>query len=114
MIEVVFPDGAARAYEPGTTGFQIATAISPSLAKRTVAMAVDGIVTDLHDALTHNARVEFLRREDPRALQLIRHDAAHVLAEAVSGAAPGYAGHDRPGNRRRILLRFLSQGALHS
>jgi threonyl-tRNA synthetase len=89
MIEVTFPDGARRSYEPGTTGLQIATQISPSLAKRTVAMALDGVVSDLADPIRADARIEFVGRDDPRALELIRHDAAHVLAEAVQSLYPG-------------------------
>ena len=89
MISVTFPDGAARQYEPGVTGLDIAKGISPSLAKRTVAMALDGELADLADAIHKDARIEFVMREDPRALELIRHDCAHVLAEAVQTLYPG-------------------------
>ena len=89
MISVTFPDGASRAYEPGVSGLDIAKSISPSLAKRTVAMALDGELVDLADPINRDARVEFVSREDPRALELIRHDAAHVLAEAVQTLFPG-------------------------
>ncbi len=89
MIHVTFPDGASRAYAPGVTGTEIAKSISPSLAKRTVAMALDGIVQDLADPIAADAQIEFLNRDDPRALELIRHDAAHVLAEAVQALWPG-------------------------
>ncbi len=89
MIHVTFPDGASRAFEPGITGLEIAKSISPSLAKRTVAMALDGTVVDLADPIDRDAKIEFLNREDPRALELIRHDAAHVLAEAVQSLWPG-------------------------
>ncbi len=89
MISVTFPDGAQRQFEPGVTGFDIAKSISPSLAKRTVAMALDGVVTDLCDAIAQDAKIEFINREDPRALELIRHDCAHVLAEAVQALYPG-------------------------
>jgi len=89
MIDVTFPDGASRAYQAGSTGLEIAKSISPSLAKRTVAMVVDGALADLADPINHDARVEFVSREDPRALELIRHDAAHVLAEAVQSLWPG-------------------------
>jgi len=88
MIHVTFPDGASRAFEPGVSGFDIAKSISPSLAKRTVAMALDGALTDLHDPITADARIEFVNRDDPRALELIRHDAAHVLADAVQALWP--------------------------
>ena len=89
MISVTFPDGASRAYEPGVSGLDIAKSISPSLAKRTVAMALDGELVDLADPIDRDARIEFVSREDPRALELIRHDAAHVLAEAVQTLFPG-------------------------
>ncbi|HEY8440220.1 MAG TPA: threonine--tRNA ligase [Xanthobacteraceae bacterium] len=89
MITLTFPDGARRQYSEGTTGLDIAKSIAPSLAKRAVAMAVDGKIADLSDAVDRDASIEFLTREDPRALELIRHDAAHVLAEAVQTLWPG-------------------------
>ena len=89
MVALTFPDGARREYPHGTTGLDIAKGISPSLAKRTVAMALDGVVVDLADPIEADAKIEFVTREDPRALELIRHDAAHVLAEAVQELWPG-------------------------
>src|SRR5438105_159031 len=89
MVTLTFPDGARREYAPGATGLDIAKGISPSLAKRTVAMALDGALADLADLIEHDAKIEFVAREDPRALELIRHDAAHVLAEAVQSLFPG-------------------------
>lgn len=88
-ITVTFPDGAKREFAKGTTGFEIAKGISPSLAKRTVAMALDGTVSDLSDPIDADAKIDFINRDDPRALELIRHDAAHVLAEAVQALWPG-------------------------
>ena len=87
MVTLTFPDGARREFPSGTTGLDIAKGISPSLAKRTVAMALDGAVADLSDPIKGDAKIEFLNREDPRALELIRHDAAHVLAETHAAAA---------------------------
>jgi threonyl-tRNA synthetase len=89
MVALTFPDGARREYPQGTTGLDVAKGISPSLAKRTVAMALDGAVADLADPIERDAKIEFINREDPRALGLIRHDAAHVLAEAVQSLWPG-------------------------
>ena len=89
MITLTFPDGARRQYAPGTTGLEIAKGISPSLAKRTVAMALDGALADLSDRIERDAKIEFVARDDPRALELIRHDCAHVLAEAVQTLWPG-------------------------
>jgi threonyl-tRNA synthetase len=89
MIHLTFPDGARREYAPGITGRAIAEGIAKSLAKRTVAMALDGQLADLDDAIDRDARIEFVSRDDPRALELIRHDCAHVLAEAVQSLYPG-------------------------
>ncbi len=88
-VALTFPDGARREYPSGTSGLDVAKGISPSLAKRTVAMALDGAVADLSDPIERDAKIEFISREDPRALELIRHDAAHVLAEAVQALWPG-------------------------
>ena len=89
MITVTFPDGASRPFEPGLSGADIAKSISPSLLKRTVAMMRDGVLSDLSDPIDGDAQLEFLTREDPRALELIRHDSAHVMAEAVQSLWPG-------------------------
>jgi threonyl-tRNA synthetase len=88
MIDVTFKDGAKRAFEAGISGLDIAKSISTSLAKRTVAMILDGVLNDLADPVDSDATIEFITREDPRALELIRHDAAHVLAEAVQSLWP--------------------------
>ncbi len=89
MISVTFPDGAQRQFEPGVSGLDIAKSISPSLAKRTVAMTINGVLVDLADPIRADSQIEFVNREDPRALELIRHDCAHVLAEAVQALFPG-------------------------
>ncbi|MGZ8410877.1 MAG: TGS domain-containing protein, partial [Hyphomicrobium sp.] len=89
MVALTFPDGARREYPENITGLDIAKAISPSLAKRSVAVVVDGALADLADPIDKDAAIEFIAREDPRALELIRHDAAHVMAEAVQSLWPG-------------------------
>jgi threonyl-tRNA synthetase len=89
MIDITFKDGGRRAFHAGISGLDIAKSISPSLAKRTVAMIRDGVLSDLADPLDGDATIEFIARDDPRALELIRHDAAHVLAEAVQALWPG-------------------------
>ncbi len=88
-ITLTFPDGAQRNVKSGTTGFEVAKSISPSLAKRTVAMQLDGALADLSDPLTADAKINFVARTDAAALELIRHDAAHVMAEAVQALWPG-------------------------
>lgn len=87
-ISLTFPDGSVRAYAPGTTGREVAESISKSLVKKAVAIALDGTLRDLSDPVD-TGRLEIITREDPRALELIRHDAAHVMAEAVQELFPG-------------------------
>jgi threonyl-tRNA synthetase len=89
MIRLTFPDNSVREFQAGVTGREIAEGISKSLAKKAVVMALDGQLADLSDAIEKDARVEIVTRDDPRALDLIRHDAAHVMAEAVQELYPG-------------------------
>jgi threonyl-tRNA synthetase len=88
-ITLTFPDGASRKVPAGTTGLDVAKGISPSLAKRTVAMQLDGVLSDLSDPIKQDAKINFVARTDAAALELIRHDAAHVMAEAVQALWPG-------------------------
>ncbi|ULJ73284.1 threonine--tRNA ligase [Rhizobium gallicum] len=87
-VSLTFPDGSQRNFEPGTTGLDVAESISKSLAKKAVAIAIDGTVRDLSDPVTAG-KIEIITRSDERALELIRHDAAHVMAEAVQELWPG-------------------------
>jgi len=87
-VSLTFPDGSVREYPAGSTGRDVAEAISKSLAKKAVAIALDGELRDLSDPVS-NGRIEIVTRDDDRALELIRHDAAHVMAEAVQELWPG-------------------------
>jgi threonyl-tRNA synthetase len=87
-VSLTFPDGSIREYAPGTTGGEVAESISKSLAKKAVAIALDGTLRDLSDPVV-DGKIEIVTRTDPRALELIRHDAAHVMAEAVQELWPG-------------------------
>ena len=89
MIHVSLPDGATRALATGTTAVELASDISKSLAKRTVAVAVNGVLTDVAAPLQDGVEVDLIGRDDPRAQELIRHDLAHILAEAVQTLWPG-------------------------
>jgi len=89
LVSLEFPDGSRREYDAAMTGAELAESISKSLAKKAVAYALDGTVRDLSDPLVASGKVEILTRDDPRALELVRHDAAHVLAEAVQELWPG-------------------------
>ncbi|MBB3391974.1 threonyl-tRNA synthetase [Rhizobium sp. BK275] len=87
-VSLTFPDGSVRSFPAGATGKDVAESISKSLAKSAVAIAIDGTVQDLSDAVT-DGKIEIITRKDQRALELIRHDAAHVMAEAVQELWPG-------------------------
>src|SRR5262245_29239698 len=88
-VSLTFPDGSQRSYDAATTGAALAESISKSLAKKAVAYALDGTLRDLADPIGKSGNVEIITRDDPRALDLIRHDTAHVLAEAVQELWPG-------------------------
>ncbi len=90
MISITFPDGAKREFEAGVTGLDVANSIAKSLAKKCLAMELDGVETDLGDPITRDSRLRFITKDDGKeALELIRHDAAHVMAEAVQELFPG-------------------------
>ena len=89
MVTISLPDGAKRDFPEGATGTTVAEGISKSLAKKAVAMKVNGALADLSDPVPDGATIEIVTRDDPAALELIRHDCAHVLAEAVQALFPG-------------------------
>ncbi|NMJ39982.1 threonine--tRNA ligase [Roseomonas sp. JC162] len=89
MPAITLPDGSVRSFDGPVTGTQVAAAIGPGLAKAALAMQVDGATQDLARTIESDAAVRFITRKDPEALELIRHDAAHVLAEAVQELFPG-------------------------
>ncbi|MGB0908344.1 MAG: threonine--tRNA ligase [Maricaulaceae bacterium] len=89
MITVTFPDGATREYEAGVTAMEVAKSISKGLAKKVLAAKIDGELRDASRAIEGDAKIELVTADDPEGLELIRHDAAHVLAEAVQELFPG-------------------------
>jgi len=89
MISLKFPDGSARDFESGVTGRDVAESIAKSLAKKAVAVELDGKLRDLAEPIKGDAAIRIITRDDPQALELIRHDAAHVMAEAVQELYPG-------------------------
>lgn len=88
MIKVSLPDGSVREYEDGASPFDVAKSISNSLAKKALAARVDGELRDLMRPLDGDAKVELVTANDADGLELIRHDAAHVLAQAVQELYP--------------------------
>jgi len=88
-ISLTFPDGSARSFKSGVTGREVAEQIAKSLAKKAVAVQLDGKTRDLGEPIKSDAKIRILTRDDAEALSLIRHDAAHVMAEAVQEIYPG-------------------------
>lgn len=88
MIHVTLPDGSRREFEVGATPLDVALSISGSLAKKALAARVDGELRDLTRPLEGDAAVEIVTANDADGLELIRHDAAHVLAQAVQDLFP--------------------------
>jgi threonyl-tRNA synthetase len=87
-ISIALPDGKRREFPGPVTGADIAAAIGPGLAKAAVAIRLDGRERDLATLVDHDAQVAIITRETPEGLQLLRHDAAHVMAEAVKELYP--------------------------
>jgi threonyl-tRNA synthetase len=112
-ISVTFPDGARRSYPKGISGKELAQSISKSLAKKAVAMVVDGRLADLADPIEADASVKIVTRTDPEALELIRHDAAHVMAEAVQGLWPGTQVTIGPVIENGFFYDFAKQEPFH-
>lgn len=89
MVQITLPDGAVREYDAGVTGMDIALSISKSLAKAVIAIEIDGELSDLSLPINDSASIALIKRDDDKALEMIRHDAAHVMAEAVQTLFPG-------------------------
>ncbi len=87
-LSLEFPDGTIREFDAGTTGKDVAGSISKSLAKKSVAIALNGELMDLAEPIASSGKIEIITRTDDRAVELIRHDCAHVLAEAVQAIWP--------------------------
>jgi threonyl-tRNA synthetase len=89
MIDLIFPDGSKRSFDEGVTGRAVAAGISKSLEKKAILIKLDGELLDLDRPLESGGRFEILTRESPEALETIRHDVSHILAEAVQELFPG-------------------------
>jgi threonyl-tRNA synthetase len=89
QVHITLPDGKLMTFAKGVTGSEIAAAIGPGLAKAALILEVNGQQWDLFRPIEQDAKVRIVTRKDPEALELIRHDAAHVLAMAVQELYPG-------------------------
>ena len=88
MVTLTLPDGTKRAYDGPVTGLQVATDIGPGLAKAALAVKINGEMTDLSLAIEHDCAFAIVTSKDEEALELLRHDAAHIMAEAVKELYP--------------------------
>ncbi len=89
MIKLKLPDGSVREHEKPLDGLAFAESIAKSLAKKAVAIKLDGEMKDLSTVIDRDAAVEIVTRETPDGVDLLRHDASHVMAEAVQELFPG-------------------------
>jgi threonyl-tRNA synthetase len=88
LIKLVLPDGAVREVAPGTTGRDVVASIGPGLLKAAIAIAIDGEVQDLMTPIRKGGAFVVLKQSDPRALAVLRHSGAHILATAVRRLRP--------------------------
>ena len=88
-VAITLPDGSVRSFDHAVTGAELAADIGPGLAKAAIAVRIDGEVRDLSEPIASDAEVAIVTRRDDDALELIRHDAAHVMAQAVQELFPG-------------------------
>ncbi len=89
MPAITLPDGSVRSFDAPVAGTTVAAAIGPGLARAALAMKIDGKLVDLSTVIEADASLVFVTRKDEVALEMIRHDCAHVLAEAVQELFPG-------------------------
>jgi threonyl-tRNA synthetase len=87
-ITVILPDNSSREFQAGSTVYDLAASIGAGLAKASLAGKINGVLVDLSAALTDGARVEIITEKSPEALEIIRHSASHLMAQAVKELFP--------------------------
>ncbi|MDG2034049.1 MAG: TGS domain-containing protein, partial [Rhodospirillales bacterium] len=88
-VKLTLPDGSVREFTGPVTGFDVAADIGPGLAKAALAIRLDGEMRDLATEITQDSQLSVVTAKDDDALELIRHDAAHILAQSVQELFPG-------------------------
>ncbi|WP_341786997.1 threonine--tRNA ligase [Rickettsia endosymbiont of Cantharis rufa] len=88
MINIFFPDGSVKQFEKNVTAFEVANAISMSLAKAAMVAEINGELKDLSTVIENDCKLRILTAKDPECLEIIRHDAAHIIAEAAKELFP--------------------------
>ena len=116
MLRITLPDGAHKDYDTPVTGMEIARSISPGLAKKALAIEVDGQEQDLDQPINQDARVSLILRDqaDPKALSILRHVCAHVLAEAVQALYPGTQVSIGPPIEAGFYYDFIAKMSIHA
>lgn len=88
MVKISFPDGSIKEFDNGVTGLEIAKSISSSLAKKALAVVVNGELEDLDRAIEEDAELRIVTEQDEEALPLVRHSSAHLMAQAIRRLFP--------------------------
>ena len=83
MVHITFPDGNIKAFENNPTGIDIARSISDKFARNCLALEKDGVVLDLNTRVEQDAKIRLITSKDPEAIEILRHSAAHVMAQAI-------------------------------
>ena len=83
MVNLTFPDGSIKPYEDSPTGMDVARGISEGLARNCVAMAIDGDIVDLNRKIEKDGGIRLITTRDPEATEILRHSAAHLMAQAI-------------------------------
>ena len=83
MITITFPDKSIKSFEETPTGLDVAKSISENLARSCVAMELDSVIVDLNTEITRDSRIRLITTKDKEALEILRHSAAHVMAQAI-------------------------------
>ena len=108
QIQLTLPDGSVRDYATGTTGLQVAESIGKGLAKAAVGIELDGEVQSLQLPIDASANIKIFTRDSAEGLEVLRHSAAHVLADAVKRIRPKaklWKGPPVERSALRLLLR---------
>ena len=83
MVKITFPDGNIKSFENPVTGLEVAQSISEGLARNSIALQIDDRLVDLSTLIDHDARIRLITSKDPEGLDILRHSAAHVMAQAI-------------------------------
>ena len=89
MINITFPDGNIKDFDKNPTGLDVAKSISDGFARNCIAMELDSELIDLNTKITQDTKIRFITTKDPEAVEVLRHSAAHVMAQAILRIYPG-------------------------